>query len=105
MIVAEFFKKNGEIIGFKIKGHAEYDDVGKDIACASVSSAVMLTANMITDAFGYKAEVSDKNQAVILKAELFGDAVLQKIFKGLVMHLRLLSQEFKGTIKIKFTEV
>ena len=105
MIVAEFFRKNSEIIGFKIKGHARYGGYGKDIACASVSSAVMLTANMITESFGYEAEVSDENEAVVLKAELFGDGVLQKIFNGLIMHLEMLSQEFEGTIKIKFTEV
>jgi uncharacterized protein YsxB (DUF464 family) len=105
MIVAEFFRKNSEIVGFKIKGHAGYDEYGKDIACASVSSAIMLTANMITESFGYEAEVSDENEAVVLKAEFFGDGVLQKIFNGLIMHLEMLSQEFKGTIKIKFTEV
>ena len=49
MIVAEFLKKNGNITGFKVSGHAGYDDIGKDIVCASVSSAVMMTANLITE--------------------------------------------------------
>lgn len=43
MIVAEFFRKNGEITGFKVSGHAGYDESGRDIVCAGVSSAVMMT--------------------------------------------------------------
>ena len=58
MIVAEFFRKNGEITGFKVSGHAEYDESGRDIVCAGVSSAVMMTANLITEIFRFEAEVS-----------------------------------------------
>lgn len=105
MIVAEFFRKGGEITGFKINGHAGYDDYGKDIVCASVSSAVQLTANMITDIFIYQAEVSAENDTVILKTSILGDRTLQNLYKGFQMHLDLLSQEFKKTIQIKFTEV
>ena len=58
MIVAEFFRKNGEITGFKVSGHAGYDESGRDIVCAGVSSAVMMTANLITEIFRFEAEVS-----------------------------------------------
>lgn len=105
MIVAEFFEKKSAISGFKISGHADFDDYGKDIACASVSSAVQYTANLITEIFGFEAEVSAENNAVVLKTGTFEDRTLQKLFKGLIMQLELLSQEFEGTIKIKFTEV
>lgn len=108
MIVVEFFRKNDEITGFEISGHAGFDQYGRDIACASVSSAVMMTANLITDVFGYDAAVEVKdsdNNSIVLKALASGDAVLQKLFEGLVMHITLLSQEFDGTIKITFTEV
>lgn len=105
MIIAEFSRKNGEITGFKISGHAGYDDYGRDIVCASVSSAVQLTANMITEIFGYDAEVSAEGDTVILKTTGSGEENLQKLFEGLRLQLDLISQEFKGTIKIKFTEV
>ena len=55
MIFAEFFIKNSAYVGFKFKGHAGYDDFGNDIVCASVSSAVQLTANTITEFFGIDA--------------------------------------------------
>ncbi len=105
MITAELYTADNMISGFKISGHAGYDDMGKDIVCASVSSAVQYTANLITEIFGYNADVSAHNNAVILKAVPFDDSILQKLFKGLIMHLELLSEDFKGTIKIKYTEV
>ena len=39
--------KKGSII--KISGHANYDEKGKDIVCASVSSIVITTINAIIE--------------------------------------------------------
>lgn len=105
MIVAEFLKKNGNITGFKVSGHAGYDDIGKDIVCASVSSAVMMTANLITEIFGYKADVSVCGDTVALKTDFPEDEILSKLYSGLQMQIKEISGEFNGTIKLKFTEV
>ena len=51
MIVAKFFKSSRKFIGFQISGHAGFAESGYDIVCASVSSAVQLTANNITEIF------------------------------------------------------
>lgn len=104
MIYAEFFRKNGNFCGFKVKGHAGLDESGRDIACASVSSAVQMSANTITDIFKYKAEVSVGDNTVLLKTTVC-DEILQKLYDSLLMQLELLSHEFNGTINIEFTEV
>jgi len=105
MIIAEFLTRNGEVTGFKVSGHADYDDLGKDIVCASVSSAVMMTANLITEIFGFNAEVSDVNNVVALRTDIPGEENLQRLYKGLEMQIEQISLEFKKTIKMKFTEV
>ena len=66
MIKAKFFQKNGKLTGFEISGHAGFDLYGKDIVCASVSSAVQLTANGITEILGKKADVSVLDNLVSL---------------------------------------
>ncbi len=104
MIYAEFFRKNGNFCGFEVKGHAGLAESGSDIACASVSSAVQMSANTITDIFKYKAEVSVGENTVLLKTAVC-DEILQKLYDSLLMQLELLSQEFNGTINIEFTEV
>lgn len=105
MIVAEFFRKNGEITGFKVSGHAVYDMFGKDIVCAGVSSAVMMTANLVTEIFGFEAEVSAVDDTVTLKTDIPYNDVLQGIYKGLALQIEQISLEFNGTIKMKYSEV
>ena len=105
MIVAEFFRKNGEITGLKVSGHAGYDMFGKDIVCAGVSSAVMMTANLVTEIFGFEAEVSAVDDTVTLKTDIPYNDVLQGIYKGLALQIEQISLEFNGTIKMKYSEV
>ena len=105
MIVAEFFRKNGEITGFKVSGHAGYDEAGRDIVCAGVSSAVMMTANLITEIFRFEAEVSAVDDTVTLKTDIPCNDVLQGIYKGLALQIEQILLEFNGTIKMKYSEV
>lgn len=37
MITVEILRKKGNIINFSVKGHANADEYGKDIVCASIS--------------------------------------------------------------------
>lgn len=105
MIIAEFFKKKGEINGFKVSGHAGYDESGKDIVCAAVSSSVMMTANLINEIFGFDAEISAVGDAITLKTNVPEDNVLQGLYKGLILQIEQISLEFNGTITLKYSEV
>ncbi len=73
-------KKNGRVI--TITGHALYDDFGKDIVCASVSSIVYTTVNGIfsfdSDAIEFRDEdkmiitlLSDSKEVTILINNMF----------------------------------
>lgn len=105
MILAEFFKRNNEYIGFQISGHAGYDDIGMDIACASVSSAVQLTANTITEFMNIKTDVDVLSNTVSLNINEDGTGMGSTIIESLKCHMELLSQQFDETITIKATEV
>ena len=47
MIKVDVKKVNNEITNIHISGHSEYDEFGKDIVCASVSSIVITSVNAI----------------------------------------------------------
>ena len=105
MIRAGFYRDSSDrLVGFSVSGHAGYAEYGQDIACASVSSAVMLTANTVTEAFGLKAEVKVEENEISLKLKQ-PDGTGDKLLLGLLTHLYLLSDEFQGRIRITFTEV
>lgn len=104
MIEAKFFQKNGDYIGFDVSGHAGYDLFGKDIVCASVSSAVQLTANGITEILANNAQIELKDNSVMLS--LMDSSKEAKAFlKALKLHLELLADDYPGTIHISCMEV
>lgn len=105
MINACFFKNARGLSGFEISGHSGFAARGNDIVCASVSSAVQMTANTITECIGDKAGVSESGNTISLKLQPSSSDASRAILAGLKLHLTLLSQDYKGTIKISITEV
>ena len=106
MICADFYKsKSDKLVGFRMTGHAGMADYGHDIACASVSSAVMMAANTSTEAFKVEAEVEVSENEIVLRLisdeKEYGDRVLL----GLVTHLYFLSDEYQGCIRVKVIDV
>lgn len=104
MIRAEFYESNGVPSGFIISGHADYANSGHDIVCAAVSSAVQLSANIITEGFCKKADVSARGSTVECRI-LDEDKASASVLKMLKIHLEMLSEEFPKTIKITTLEV
>ena len=47
MIDIVLYKKNGINTGYKVSGHAGYDDHGYDVLCAAISVLTINTANTI----------------------------------------------------------
>ncbi len=105
MINAKFFiDSQGNPVGFTVSGHAGYATSGKDIVCASVSSAVMLTVNTATENFGLLADcnVSDDTISCKFKESSSEGA---KLLLGLKAHFEALSEDFPKFIKVNISEV
>lgn len=104
MINAVFAKKNGKLCGIRVSGHAGYADAGEDIVCAAVSSAVQLSANLITEIFGLQADVSTADNAVSIQLSR-PDENGSRLLRGMLLHLECLSEDYPGTIRIQNMEV
>ena len=104
MITVRFQKSGSRLRAFSISGHG-YADAGQDIVCASVTSAVQLTANAITEQFGERAEVTvEENQiSLLLPSDAGKEAAL--LLEALLEHLRILAEDYKNTIQIIVSEV
>ena len=95
MILVKVLKKKIEI-----KGHALYDDYGKDIVCSAVSSIVTTTVNGIisidSDAILY--QVSDGRIVIKIKKD---DNVTLKLIDNMLDLLKKLSIGYPNNIKIE----
>ena len=87
------------IESFKVTGHANYDDYGKDIVCSSVSSIVITSVNMALKLSENSVKVESKEgliEAEILKK----DDIINKVFLNMIDMLKELQDDYKDNIKI-----
>ena len=82
-----------------IKGHAGYDDKGKDIVCASVSSIVITTINGIIEIDPDAIDYSDLDNEIIIR-KLKEDETVNKLLNNMILLLENLEKDYKDYIKI-----
>ena len=95
MILVKVLKKEIEI-----KGHALYDDYGKDIVCSAVSSIVTTTINGIIsiDCGAILYQVSDGKIVIKIKKD---DEITIKLIDNMIDLLKELSSRYPKNIKIE----
>jgi len=83
----------------EIKGHANYDDYGKDIVCASVSSIVITTINAIIGFDPESIYYEDLNNRILIE-KLKDDDITNKLINNMIELLEELEKSYKDNIKI-----
>ncbi len=105
MIEAVFYFDQAEVpVGFSIEGHAGYEDAGKDIVCASVSSPAYMVANTITEILRLTPEITVDEQEGFLKLLLTKKeerAKAKELLEGFFLHLESLSQMYADYIQVE----
>lgn len=98
MTKVKFFS-GSQLNGFEVSGHTDVEEEGKDIVCASVSSAAFMTANTITDVIGDKADIQlDDGYIKVVVDSPSKETVL--LLKGLQLHLNEISRQYPENITI-----
>lgn len=87
---------NDKII--KISGHAGFDNYGKDIVCASVSSIVYTTINGILNINNDAIKFSDNTELVIEIVN--NDDITNKLIANMLELLKDLEKQYPKNIKI-----
>lgn len=82
----------------KVLGHAMYDDYGKDIVCAAVSSTIITTiegiASIDKDAIDIK---QDNNLTIVINKH---DDITNKLINNMLNLLHELEKDYPNNIKI-----
>ena len=104
MTTALFFRQEGRLCGFSLRGHT--DDSGTQqarLVCAAVSSAAYLAANTLTDVLKADADVSVEDGVMTLRLAR-PDEGAEAILEGLRLHLSQLEEQYPTYLVTK-TEV
>ncbi len=93
-------KKNKVI---EISGHAGYDEYGKDIVCASVSSVIMTTVNSIMNIDNSSISYVDDGNKIIIE-KLNDNDIVDKLLNTMILILKDLEEQYKENIKVESEE-
>lgn len=104
MIDAVLYNSGAGIEKIVVSGHAGYADIGEDIVCSAVSSAVQLTANAVSEVAGVSQAVflDEKTGAVTVLSH--GNPQALQFLKAFELHISLLAQQYPKNIKITSRE-
>ena len=107
MIYADFLTdSDGRLTGFRIAGHSDYSELGSDIVCAAVSSAMYMTVNTITDVIKVQplALRVDEGEA-FFRIETRDEAICRTMLAGFKLHLQGLEEQYPQNISVSYLEV
>ena len=99
MINVNIKKENNIITELKISGHAKYDDYGKDIVCAGVSSALITSVNACLTFDKESIYYEEKNKLYLKNIKK--DKITNKLLENLINMLKSIESDYKDNIKIK----
>ena len=100
MIRIHIVRKNNYIKQITLKGHADYEDYGKDIVCAAVSATYLCTINGVLSIDKDSIEVTSTNDIQMIDV-LKEDDIIEKLLCNMERCLMSLEQEYPNNIKIK----
>lgn len=99
MIKVSVIRNSQKIESVKIKGHAMYDEYGKDIVCSSVSSITVTTINAILSINENFLRYEEKNGCVTIDV-ITDDDICFKLLENMLMLFSELSCKYPKNIKI-----
>ena len=100
MIEIKINKKESDIESIVVSGHANYDEYGSDIVCASVSSICITTVNAILSIDEGAIEYEEKSGFLKIEIKKYND-ITNKLIKNMINLLKELEGQYKENIKIR----
>lgn len=99
MILVNIVVRKGIIERIEMKGHAMFNDYGKDIVCAGVSSALITTVNAILSFDKNSIEYKNDNHFSLINIKK--DKVTNNLLENLVEILKQTEKQYSKNIKVK----
>ena len=99
MITVIYEVKDDKYLSLDVSGHAEYDESGKDLICASVSSIMFGFMNAI-DALDEEVEIKQLTNQITIK-NLSSSNIVQDYLQLVMMQLKTIEESYGDFIKVE----
>ncbi len=94
--------KKDKIVGFEIRGHAEYDEYGKDLVCSAVTILAYACINTL-DKYADNIEFMDNNNLMKILIES-DDTNTDLIFDYFITGIETLLGNYSSYIRLNYKE-
>ena len=98
MTKIKFFKNNDIYVGFECSGHTGYDEFGKDILCASISSMTQMTCLGIIEILKIPARLTRNDDKGYIKLEI-PESISEKMLDKSQLLLNTLKHSIEDLLK------
>ena len=105
MIKVEIKNSDNHLKYLTVKGHANYEEHGKDIVCASVSSMIILAINTIIAIDEKMITHQEKGDYINIEITNFSNDAINKVMNVLISMLKELESDYPKNIKIREEEI
>ena len=99
MIRVIYEVKDDKYLSLDVSGHAEYDESGKDLICASVSSIMFGFMNAI-DALDEDVEIKQLTNQITITNHSSSN-IIQDYFELVMMQLKTIEESYGNFIKVE----
>ena len=99
MINVKYQIEDNKYLSLEVSGHAEYDDIGKDLICASVSSIMFGLMNAL-DNIHEDVEIKQLTNEIKIFNHSDSD-VVNNYFELVMIQIKTIEQSYKGFIKVE----
>ena len=99
MITAIYEAKDDKYLSLKVKGHADYENSGKDLVCASVSSIMFGFMNAL-DELHENVEIKQLTNSIVIINHSSSN-IIQDYFELVMRQLKTIEERYGGYIKIE----
>ena len=110
MIEIKFLKNKRNIVGFELKGHADFSEHGKDIVCSAVTAQAMMIYNGLNEVIKVpnKLDISEDGGYMfvsILDNDIKNIENAQNMLKTFLLGIEAIEKNYNKFVKIIQEEV
>ena len=104
MIRIKVIKKNNVFDEITFRGHADYDDLGKDIVCAAVSATILNSINAMILIDKDSININQKDNNIDLKV-INNNEIINKLIINMLSSLESIKKQYPKNIEIIEEEI
>lgn len=101
MLRVELLQDGTVVIGFRVQGHADWDEWGKDVVCAGVSAASHMALVGLVDVLGERVDLQKRSGYMEVRVPAYAAALpeVKAILRAFELEIKAIQRSYPGNVE------